>query len=56
MKVRVTTVKELKEILNKLPDYADVERVDLDDNIVKGVDVNYDEGTSWSNPYICIDM
>ena len=53
MTVKITTVKELKELLKKIPDYADVEHTNFDDEIRKGVEVNYSEGTSWSNPYIC---
>ena len=53
MTVKISTVKELKELLKKIPDYADVEHTNFDDEIRKGVEVNYSEGTSWSNPYIC---
>ena len=56
MPVKITTVKELKELLKKIPDYADVEHTNFDDDeIKKGVEVNYSEGTSWSNPYICFE-
>lgn len=55
MRTKIKTVKELKEILNNLPDYADVQYVNLDDDVINGVSVNYDEGTSWSNPYICFE-
>lgn len=55
MKVKVTTVKELKEVLNKLPDCASVEHLDIEDSVIKGVTVNYDLGTSWSEPYVCFE-
>ena len=54
MTVKIKTVKELKELLNKLPDYAEVQHVDMEDNIIQGVEINYSEGTSWSNPYVCV--
>ena len=55
MTVKIKTVKELKELLKKLPDYADVEHEGIDEEVVKGVSVNYSEGTSWSSPYICFE-
>lgn len=53
MKEKVTTVKELKEILNRLPDWAEVEYSGITDEVKKGVEVIYCEGTSWLSPYIC---
>ena len=52
MTVTIKTVKELKELLKKIPDCAEVQHTGLDDNIISGVKVNYSEGTSWSNPYV----
>lgn len=54
MTVKVKTVKELKELLKKIPDYAEVQHVDMDDNIVQGIEINYSEGTPWSLPYACV--
>ncbi len=50
----IMTVGELKKLLNRLPDYAHVNHVSFNDDIVQGIEVNYSEGTSWSNPYFTI--
>lgn len=55
MKVKITTVRELKELLKKIPDCADLEHTNFDDEIRKGVEVDYSEGTPWSAPYICFE-
>ena len=55
MKKRIYTVKELKEILQSLPDYADVKKIEIDENITVGVNVIWSEGTSWLDPSICFE-
>ena len=54
MTVTVKTVKELKELLKKIPDYAEVQHVNMEDECVQGIEINYSEGTPWSNPYVCV--
>lgn len=54
MKKTIKTVKELKELLKNIPDYAEVEHVsDYNGDIIKGVEVDCDSGCSFRNPYVC---
>lgn len=53
-RTKIMTVGELKKLLAKLPDYAKVQHSDYDDSIYNGLEVNYSEGTSWSEPYFCV--
>ena len=53
---KITTMKELRDLVNSIPLCADVQHSGVDDEIRQGVEVNYSEGTSWSNAYICFQI
>ena len=57
MKKKITTMKELRDLVNSIPLCADVQHAaPFDDELRQGVEVNYSEGTSWSNAYICFQI
>lgn len=52
MKKKVFTVKELIELLSSLPGYTSVEHFDDSGTAIDGVEVDYDKGCSFANPYV----
>ena len=54
---KITTMKELRDLVNSIPLCADVQHAaPFDGELRQGVEVNYSEGTSWSNAYICFQI
>ena len=54
---KITTMKEFRDLVNSIPLCADVQHAALfNDEIRQGVEVNYSEGTPWSNAYICFQI
>ena len=53
---KVMTVGDLKKILDKLPNYAHVEHFDDSGTVIHGVTIDYDEGCSFSEPYIAFEI
>lgn len=53
---KVMTVGELKKILSRLPDYAQLQHGDGSGDLYDGLYINYDEGTSWSEPYLYVKL
>lgn len=52
--VKVMTVGELKKILARLPNYAKLQHAVSEYDLCDGLQINYDEGTGWSEPYLYV--